>query len=74
MMEITTDPGILRDIEAVRSSSSVRSALELLCESTGCRVALVARVTDATWNACEVVDRVGIGLRPGDALELSNTY
>ncbi len=73
-MATQTAPDVLLDIAAVQQLDGVQMALELLCEATGCRVALVTRITDRSWNACEVVDRAGFGLRPGDGLELANTY
>lgn len=65
---------ILREIAAVRRIPSVRATLELLCEATGCRIAVVARMTESTWHACEVVDLAGLGLEPGTAIDLTHTY
>ncbi|TPG17673.1 GAF domain-containing protein [Sphingomonas koreensis] len=35
--------------------------------------AAVARVTDARWIACQVVDKIEFGLDPGDELDLKTT-
>jgi signal transduction histidine kinase len=43
----------------------VPTLLEVLCEMTGMRVAVVARVTDKTWTACAVKDDIRLGLEPG---------
>jgi signal transduction histidine kinase len=43
----------------------VPTLLKVLCEMTGMRVAVVARVTDKTWTACAVKDDIQLGLEPG---------
>lgn len=52
----------------------VRTALQVLRQTTGLRIALVARVTEVSWTACAVLDDADFGLKPGDELELSTTY
>ena len=50
-------PAILRDI----------------CAATGMGFAAVARVTEHQWIACQVEDRIGFGLDPGDELKIRET-
>jgi signal transduction histidine kinase len=54
-----------RTLAAFARMDAVPSLLKVLCEMTGMRVALVARVTDNTWTACAVKDEVHFGLKPG---------
>jgi signal transduction histidine kinase len=44
---------------------AVPTLLKVLCEITGMRVAVVARVTDKTWTACAVKDDIHFGIEPG---------
>lgn len=37
------------------------------------RFTCVARVTEDTWTTCAVLDKAGLGLKPGDGLDLSTT-
>ncbi len=53
---------------------SMEPVLRVLRRVTGLRIVLVARVTDTSWTACAVLDDADFGLKPGDQLELSNTY
>lgn len=59
---------------AINRLDAVQTILQVLAESTGLRIALVARVTDSTWTACAVLDNAGFGLKPGDDLPLETTY
>ena len=52
----------------------METILRLLQRITGLRIALVAHVTSTSWTACAVVDDANFGLKPGDQLELQNTY
>lgn len=53
--------------------SAIKELLEQVCALTGMGFAAVARVTDARWIACQVLDRIEFGLKPGDELELQTT-
>jgi hypothetical protein len=44
--------------------------LAVLCETTGLRCAVVARVAGKTWTACAVQDDVHLGIKVGDPLTL----
>lgn len=47
--------------------------LKVISEITGLRLALVARVTQESWTACAVLDRMEFGLGVGDHLEVATT-
>jgi GAF domain-containing protein len=51
----------------------IREILETVCRVTEMGFAAVARVTDERWIACQVVDKMGFGLRPGGELKLQET-
>lgn len=65
---------IKTEVEAVNRLEAVHTVLRVLRQSTGMRIALVARVTDDSWTACAVLDEAGFGLKPGDQLDLATTY
>ena len=65
---------IRADVETVNRSDAVQTILRVLRETTGLRIALVARITDDSWTACAVLDEAGFGLKPGDKLDLATTY
>ena len=51
----------------------IRAILEQVCAQTGMGFAAVARVTEARWIACQVLDKIEFGLNPGDELEIKTT-
>lgn len=61
------------DIRSISRLSLVPAILEVVAHSTGLRFAAVARVTDLSWTACAVYDRIDFGLQPGDELKLETT-
>lgn len=63
-----------QNILAIERSEAVQTILKVLRRATGMRVALVARVTDASWMACAVLDEANFGLKPGDELPLHTTF
>jgi hypothetical protein len=70
------DNGTQDIVEAVAVISRidvVPTLLKVLCEITGMRVAVVARVTDKTWTACAVKDDIQFGLEPGDRFPVDAT-
>jgi two-component sensor histidine kinase len=72
------EPGAVRDdsaaVEAVGRINAVSSILELLLDSTGLGFGAVARVTETSWTACAVLDRIGFGLPVGGTLEVATTF
>ncbi len=62
------------DVEAVGRIGAIKTVLRLLLQTTGHRLAVVARVTPESWTCCAVLDEVNFGLRPGDKLEVATTF
>jgi signal transduction histidine kinase len=61
------------DIDAIQRISAVPRILEVVCRTTGMRLAAVARITDDSWVCCAVRDDLAFGLKPGDELEPETT-
>lgn len=61
------------DIAAIARISAVPTILKVISETTGLRLALVARVTEGSWTACAVLDRMNFGLEVGGQLEVATT-
>jgi len=61
------------DVAAVARISAVPAILRVIGHMTGLRLALIARVTDDTWKACAVLDRMDFGLEPGGTLDIATT-
>jgi signal transduction histidine kinase len=64
---------IRRDLAAIARISAVPTILRTICESTGLRFALVARVLPDQWVACAVHDEVGFGIQVGGELDVATT-
>jgi signal transduction histidine kinase len=56
---------ILEAVAAIGRIDVVPTLLKVVCEITGMRFAVVARITDKTWIACAVKDDIHFGLEPG---------
>jgi GAF domain-containing protein len=61
------------DIEAINRLPAVATILEVICRTTGMGFAAVARVTSDRWIACEVLDEIAFGLKPGSELKIETT-
>ena len=61
------------DIDAVRATAAIPTILDVVCRMTDMGFATVARVTDQRWIACEVLDRIEFGLKPGGELMVETT-
>jgi signal transduction histidine kinase len=72
-MEMEASEDSARAVTAVARIDAVPTLLKVLCEMTGMRVAVVARVTDKTWTACAVKDGAHFGLKPGMELAVHTT-
>src|SRR5277367_2960762 len=70
-MEASEDSA--RAVAAIARIDAVPTLLKVLCETTGMRVAVVARVTDKTWTACAVKDEAHFGLKPGMEFAVNTT-
>jgi signal transduction histidine kinase len=54
------------------NDSSALKFLDILCNVSGARCAVVARVSDGSWTACAVRDGLELGLVPGDPLDMES--
>lgn len=61
------------DMAAVARIATVPTILRVVSEITGLRLALVARVTESSWTACAVLDRMDFGLSVGGQLDVATT-
>lgn len=61
------------DIVAVQRIPEVEAILARVCEMTGMGFAAVARVTTDRWIACQLLDKIEFGLKPGDELKIKTT-
>ncbi|TPG43246.1 GAF domain-containing protein [Sphingomonas koreensis] len=64
---------LVRSAVASADDDAIREILAELCAITDMGFAAVARVTDARWIACQVLDKIEFGLDPGDELDLKTT-
>lgn len=62
-----------RCVEEVQAIRAVPDILQTLAGLTGPGFICVAHVTDSTWTACAVPDRLNFGLKPGDPLDGTTT-
>jgi signal transduction histidine kinase len=72
MAKVTMDQSSA-DIQAIQAIDAVPKILRVLAETTGLGFVCIARVTSDAWTTCAVLDLIGIGLRPGAALDVATT-
>jgi len=65
---------IAADIRTVQSISAVPTIMRVIAETTGLRWVCVSRVTSDAWTMCAVRDELGLGLQPGDGIDIANTF
>lgn len=61
------------DIAAIEQISAVPTILAAVSELTGLGFVCVARVTQSSWHACAVLDKLAFGLKVGGALDVTTT-
>jgi len=61
------------EVEAVLRIPAVDAILEEVCRITGMGFAAVAHVTSERWIDCQVLDKIELGLDPGDELDIKTT-
>jgi GAF domain-containing protein len=71
--ETNMTQSIAADVATVGRISAVPAILQVICETTGMGFAAVARVTENSWTACAVLDRLSFGLEPGGELDVTTT-
>ena len=62
-----------RDLDLIAGISVVPTILDVVCRTTGMRFAAIARVTKDRWIACQVLDQIDFGLKPGGELAVETT-
>jgi signal transduction histidine kinase len=67
------EKSVATDIATIGRIQAVPALLQVICESTGMRFAVVARVTEKSWTACAVLDTLGFGLKVGGELDVATT-
>lgn len=67
------EPEFQRDIDAISRIPAVATILDVVCRSTGMGFAAIARVTDERWIACQVLDTIDFGMKPGGELRVETT-
>jgi signal transduction histidine kinase len=67
------EPAFDADLQAIDRLREIPLILEICRRATGMRFAAVARVTEERWMTCAVLDEMGLGLQPGDELDISTT-
>ncbi len=66
-------PDPIQSVAAIQAIEAVPNILNVVCRVTGMGFAAVARVTEDRWIACEVVDLIDFGLKPGGELKIETT-
>ncbi|CAO3359259.1 GAF domain-containing protein [Azospirillum palustre] len=69
----TAAEDIAASIGRVAGIAAVPTILDVVLRMTGMGFAAVARVTETRWVACQVLDPVGFGLKPGGELPVEST-
>ncbi len=69
----TTAEDLSEAIKKIAGIAAVPTILDVVLRMTGMGFAAVARVTETRWVACQVLDPVGFGLKPGDELPIEST-
>lgn len=64
---------VLRDIAAIQAMGTVPTILETVAAITGLGFVCIARVTQNTWHACAVLDKLAFGLKVGGELDVTTT-
>jgi signal transduction histidine kinase len=60
-------------IAAIARIDAVPMILDVVCRTTGMGFAAVARVTEDRWVACNLLDQINFGLKPGGELKIETT-
>jgi signal transduction histidine kinase len=63
----------LRRVDEIQAISAVPTILETVAAMTGLRFVCIAHVTDDSWTACAVLDKLDFGLAPGGQLDVTTT-
>lgn len=64
---------LARETVSLGDTQDIRAILSAVCERTGMGFAAVARIAEQRWITCQVLDKIDIGLEPGEELVLKST-
>jgi K+-sensing histidine kinase KdpD len=64
---------VLRDIAVIQAMGAVPTILETVATITGLGFVCIARVTQDSWHACAVLDKLAFGLKVGGELDVTTT-
>jgi len=67
------DKAIEQCVAEVQAISAVPDIMQTLAGLTGLRLICIAHVTEASWTACAILDRLGLGMKPGDQIDVTTT-
>ncbi|MGI4891640.1 MAG: GAF domain-containing protein [Janthinobacterium lividum] len=62
------------DVALIQRIGVVSGILQIVCDTTGMGFSAVGRVTDTSWTACAVLDRMSFGLHPGGQVDVETTF
>ncbi|KFI08959.1 ATP-binding protein [Massilia sp. BSC265] len=60
-------------VDEIQAIGAVPKILETVAAMTGLRFVCIAHVTQDSWTACAVLDKLEFGLEPGDPLDVTTT-
>ncbi|MEW6760286.1 MAG: ATP-binding protein [Pseudomonadota bacterium] len=60
-------------VDEIQAIGAVPKILETVAAMTGLRFVCIAHVTQDSWTACAVLDKLEFGLKPGDPLDVTTT-
>ena len=60
-------------VDEIQAIGAVPKILETVAAMTGLRFVCIAHVTQDSWTACAVLDKLEFGLKPGDPLDITTT-
>jgi signal transduction histidine kinase len=64
---------VSRRVAEIQAISAVPKILETVAAMTGLRFVCIAHVTDDSWTACAVLDKLDFGVAPGGQLDVTTT-
>ena len=71
---LSENKAIAADFALVNAIPAVPMMLQVLCEITGMKFAVIARVSATNWTACAVLDQLGMGIEAGHELDVGSTF
>ena len=63
-----------RDFAAIAGDETVAELMASLCDVAGLGFVVIAEVTEESWRACAVLDRIQMGVVAGQCMDVSRTF